>query len=51
MTPPPRNVAHTRKLRAEATEETPQTDNASSLEDPVSDDSAGDEGIDEPADD
>jgi hypothetical protein len=51
MTPPPRNVAHTKKVSAddEAPEETPQRDRKSSIEHPVSDDAAGDEGIDEPA--
>jgi hypothetical protein len=51
MTPPPRNVAHTKKVGAddEATETTPQPDRTSSSEHSVSDDAAGDEGIDEPA--
>jgi hypothetical protein len=51
MTPPPRNVAHTHKVSAddEATEETPRPDGTSSIDHSVSDDAAGDEGIDEPA--
>jgi hypothetical protein len=51
MTPPPRNVAHTNKVSAddEAPEETPTPDPKSSIGQHVSDDAAGDEGIDEPA--
>jgi hypothetical protein len=51
MTPPPRNVAHTKKVSAhdEAPEETPRPGSKSSIEHSVSDDAAGDEGIDEPA--
>jgi hypothetical protein len=50
MTIPPRNVAHTKKVSAdEAPEETPRPDGTSSIEHSVSDDAAGDEGIDEPS--
>jgi hypothetical protein len=51
MTPPPRNDAHTKKVSAddEAPEESPRPDRTSSIEHSVSDDAAGDEGIDEPA--
>jgi hypothetical protein len=47
----PRNLAHTKKASAddESPDETLQPDRTSSIEHSVSDDAAGDEGIDEPA--
>jgi hypothetical protein len=47
MTPPPRHVARSKQVTANS--ETPQPDDKSSIQHPVSDDAAGDEGIDEPA--
>lgn len=59
MNPPPRNVAHTKKVTADneapgeamipGSDETTQPDRKSRIEHHVSDDAAGDEGIDEPA--
>ena len=59
MNPPPRNVAHTKKLTADneapsetmtpGSDETTEPDRTSPLEHHVVDDAAGDEGIDDPA--
>lgn len=58
MTAPPRNVAHSKKVAADneapdamvpRSDQTLQPDGKSRIEHHVSDDAAGDEGIDEPA--
>lgn len=58
MTPPVRNVAHPNTVNPDHeapdetipdSDETPQPDRTSPVEHHVSDDAAGDEGIDEPA--